>query len=107
MPSMVVGARQQRRSIDRGAGTTAKVLVYFFTKDNECTADKPCDAIWVTTGAPTVNEIAQLENGRETIAELRRIKGETLEVCCEVGEPVDAGPALTGCLSLHVADHPS
>jgi hypothetical protein len=104
---MVVGARQQRRAVDRGAGTAAKVLVHFFTKDNQCTTDEPCDAIWMTTGAPAVNEIAQFENGREATTEARRIEGETLEVCGEVGETMNAGPALTGSLSLHVTDHPS
>jgi hypothetical protein len=83
------------------------VGIHFITKDNQSGADKPSDAIWMTTGAPAVNEIAQFENGREATTEACRIEGETLEVCGEVGETMNAGPALTGSLSLHVTDHPS
>jgi hypothetical protein len=83
------------------------VGIHVITKDNERAADKPSDAIWMTTGAPAVNEITQFENGWESTTEARRIEGETLEVCGEIGETMNAGSALTGSLSLHVTDHPS
>ena len=85
----------------------AEVLVDFITKDNECRADKPGDAIRVTTGAPTFNQVAQFYNWRKATAEVRRIESETLEVCGQIGKTMNAGPALTGPLSLHVANHPS
>ena len=85
----------------------ADVFVHFVTKDNECAADKSGDAIRVSTSTPPVDEIAQFENRRDAADETPRTEGEHLEVGSEVSETMDAGPALTGPLSLHVADHPS
>ena len=85
----------------------AEVLFHLVTKDNECAADKSSNAIRVTASTSPVDEVAQFENGRNVTTETRRIEGETFEVCCEVGETMDAGPALTGSLALHVADHSS
>jgi len=83
-----------------------QVVLHFIAKDNECAAYKSSNAIWVTTCASPIDEIAQFENGRNVTAKTR-VEGETFEVGREVSETMDARPALTGSLLLHVADHPS
>jgi ABC-type uncharacterized transport system permease subunit len=83
------------------------VVFHLVAKDDECAADKSSNAIWVSTRTAAVDEIAQLENGRNVTTVTRRIEGKTFEVRSEVSETMDAGPALAGTLSLHIADHSS
>jgi hypothetical protein len=97
---------QERWRCDRGTRAVTEVVFHFITKDSECAADKSSNAIWVTTRASPFDEIAQFEN-RWNVTTMTGIEGETFEVGGEISETMDAWPALTGSLPLHIADHPS
>jgi hypothetical protein len=85
----------------------AEVPVCFVTKDRQCAADKPGDAIGVATCATPVYEVAQFVEWWEVAPERRRVVGQDFKLCRQVGQTVDTGPTLACTLALHVADHSS